>query len=217
MTAESPFDALAAKYDAWFDGKGRLAFEIELAALRPLLPGLPRPWLEVGVGTGRFAQALGIPVGVDPSRELLKLAQERGIEAIQASGENLPFGDESFGTVFLLTTWEFLAEPAGVLAGIRRVLRPGGIFVNAYLDRGGKWGASYVEKGRAGHPLFSYARFGTFDEVREATEAAGFVIDEVTSTLFQGPGETTILEAPRPGYQPGASFVVVKASKPGKT
>ena len=42
-----PFDSLAAKYDSWYDGKGRVAFEIELAALRPLLAELPKPWLEV--------------------------------------------------------------------------------------------------------------------------------------------------------------------------
>jgi len=216
VTPTSPFDARAAKYDAWYDAKGRLAFEIELAALRPLLCGLPQPWLEVGVGSGRFAQALGIPTGVDPSAELLNLARQRGIEAIQASGENLPFGDESSGTVFLLTTWEFLAEPARVLEEIRRVLKPGGMLVNAYLDREGKWGASYVAKGRAGHPLFSHARFATFSEVRRATEAAGFVIDEVTSTLFQGPDETTEIEKPKTGYQPGASFVAVRARKAEK-
>lgn len=216
MTKASPFDALAASYDAWYDGKGRLAFAIELAALRPLLPELPRPWLEVGVGTGRFAQALGIGVGVDPSPELLKLARQRGISAIQASGEALPFADAAFGTVFLLTTWEFLAEPERVLAEIRRVLRPEGRLVNACLDRDGKWGASYVEKGRAGHPLFSHARFDTFAEVKRISEAAGFVVTGVVSTLFQGPGETTVMEEPKAGFQRGASFVVIVAQRSDK-
>lgn len=207
----SPFDAFAQKYDSWYDTKGRVAFETELAALRPLLAFCPRPWLEVGVGTGRFAQALGIPLGVDPSAELLKLAKQRGIEAIQASGEELPFADGKFGTVFLLTTWEFLAEPLKVLAEIRRVLVPAGLLVNAYLDRDGKWGAGYVAKASAGHPLFSHARFYTFEEVRQLTESAGFVVERVVSTLFQGPGETVAVEEPKRGYQPGASFVVVVA------
>jgi len=36
----SPFDALAEKYDSWYDGKGRLAFEVELEAPRPgFVPG----------------------------------------------------------------------------------------------------------------------------------------------------------------------------------
>lgn len=213
---QTPFDALAQKYDSWYDTKGRVAFEVEVAALRPLLSGLPKPWLEVGVGTGRFAQALNIPVGIDPAGELLKLARRRGVQAIQASGENLPFPAVTFGSVFLLTTWEFLREPAAVLAEIYRVLKPGGMLVNAYLDREGKWAASYIEKGRAGHPLFSHARFYGYEEVRQLTESAGFLIEQVASTLFQGPGETVQIEEPISGYQPGASFVVVLARRPGQ-
>lgn len=208
---DSLFDSLAAQYDAWYDGKGKNAFATELAALRPLMPRLPKPWLEVGVGTGRFAQALGIPLGIDPSVELLALARSRGIETIYGEGEELPFKAASFGTVFLLTTWEFLADPAKVLSQARLVLKPGGKLVNAYLDRDGKWGASYVVKSKAGHELFSHARFGSYDDVKRLTEQAGFDVLETVSTLFQGPGETAVVETPRPGFVPGASFVVLVA------
>lgn len=209
----NPFDSLADKYDSWYDSKGRLAFQIELAALRPLLPGLPKPWLEVGVGTGRFAQALGIPLGIDPSESLLALARQRGIDVLWGEGEELVFRAASFGAVFLLTTWEFLADPPKVLRECHRVLKPDGMLVNACLDRDGKWGASYVEKGRAGHPLFSRAHFDTYEEVKRLTEQAGFEVIRTVSTLFQGPGETVELEAPKPGYVKGASFVVILARK----
>jgi SAM-dependent methyltransferase len=209
----SPFDSLADKYDSWYDTKGRLAFECELAALRPLLPELPGPWLEVGVGTGRFAQALGIPLGIDPSESLLVKARQRGIEVLWGEGEELVFRAGSFGTVFLLTTWEFLADPLKVLRECHRVLKPDGMFVNAYLDRDGKWGASYVEKGRAGHPLFRHAHFDTYDEVKRRSEQAGFEIIRTVSTLFQGPRETVEVEEPRSGYVKGAGFVVIVARK----
>lgn len=208
----SPFEALAAKYDAWYDGKGRLAFEIELAALRPLLAELPKPWLEVGVGTGRFAQALGIPLGIDPSPALLTMARQRGIEVLYGEGEELVFRAASFGTVFLLTTWEFLSDPLKVLRECRRVLRPEGRLVNAYLDRDGKWGASYRERGRQGHPLFSHARFDSYEEVKRLTEQAGFEVMKTVSALFQGPRETSFREESRPGFVRGASLVVVVAS-----
>lgn len=211
---DAPFDAIAAQYDAWYDGKGKVAFASELAALRPLMPRLPRPWLEVGVGTGRFAQALGIPLGIDPSVELLALARARGIETIFGEGEELPFKAASFGTVFLLTTWEFLADPAKVLEQAHLVLKPGGRLVNAYLDREGKWGASYVAKAEAGHPLFSHAHFDDYETVRRLTEAAGFVIEETVSTLLSGPGETAAVEEPRAGYTKGASFIAIVARKP---
>jgi len=211
MGSSSPFDSLADKYDSWYDGKGRLAFEIELAALRPLLAELPKPWLEVGVGTGRFAQALGIPLGIDPSPALLAKARQRRIEVLYGEGEELVFRAGSFGTVFLLTTWEFLSDPSKVLRECRRVLRAGGRLVNAYLDRDGKWGASYAERGRQGHPLFSHARFDVYEDVKRLTEQAGFEVSSTVSTLFQGPGETSVMEEPRSDFVRGASFVVLVA------
>ena len=54
-TSFSFFDDLASEYDAWFDKEGSLIFFIELQAFRALLQSLPKPWLEVGVGSGRFA------------------------------------------------------------------------------------------------------------------------------------------------------------------
>jgi len=206
-----PFEALADKYDSWYDGKGRIPFETELAALRPLLAELPRPWLEVGVGTGRFAQALGIPQGVDPSAALLERARARGIEVLYGEGEELVFRAGSFGTVFLLTTWEFLSDPPKVLRECRRVLETDGRLVNGYLDRDGKWGASYAERGRLGHPLFSHAHFDRYEDVERLTREAGFEVTRTVSTLFQGPGEAVAVEEARPGFVRGASFVVLVA------
>jgi SAM-dependent methyltransferase len=211
MPGASPFDALAAKYDGWYDGKGRVAFETELGALRPLLTDCPRPWLEVGVGTGRFARALGITHGIDPSVELLALARGRGIDVLWGEGEELVFRAASFGTIFLLTTWEFLGDPARVLGECRRVLAPSGRLVNGYLDRDGKWGASYAARGAAGDELFRHAHFDDFATVKRTTEQAGFRIVRVVSTLAHGPGETAAVEPPQDGYVPGASFIVIVA------
>lgn len=207
----SPFDALADKYDSWYDNKGRMAFEVELAALRPLLAELPSPWLEVGVGTGRFAQALGIPQGVDPAPALLEKARARGIDVRYGEGEELVFRAGSFGTVFLLTTWAFLGDPPKVLRECRRVLAADGRLVNAYLDRDGKWGRSYAERGRQGDALFSRAHFDRYEDVKRLTEQAGFEVVKTVSALFQGPGATVVSEGARPGFQRGASFVVLVA------
>lgn len=86
MKNSSPFDLLAEEYDSWFDKDGRLIFETELLALKKVLQFLPKPWLEIGVGSGRFAQALGIEVGIDPSKRLLEIAKRRGVEVYQARG-----------------------------------------------------------------------------------------------------------------------------------
>ena len=75
----SPFDELASEYDAWFEEEGKLIFAIEVRAFQEILPYLPKPWLEIGVGSGRFAQALGIETGIDPSFRLSKWQEGEGL------------------------------------------------------------------------------------------------------------------------------------------
>ena len=57
------FHRLAERYDRWFEVH-RPLFLSELRLVRALFPG-SGPGLEVGVGTGRFAEALGIGLGLD--------------------------------------------------------------------------------------------------------------------------------------------------------
>jgi hypothetical protein len=61
-----PFDTYAARYDCWFE-RHEPVYYSELLAVRALLPwnGLG---LELEVGSGRFAEPLGVQVGLDPSR-----------------------------------------------------------------------------------------------------------------------------------------------------
>lgn len=62
------FDTLAETYDGWYDTPdGRVVFEAERNGFLSLCSGPFTSWLEVGVGTARFAHALGISTGVDPS------------------------------------------------------------------------------------------------------------------------------------------------------
>ncbi len=122
----SPFDSLATAYDAWFEEEGKLIFAIEVKALKEVLTLLPKPWLEVGVGSGRFAQALGIENGIDPSVKLLEMAKRRGITVSRARGEEQFFNKETFGTVFLIVTLCFVDSPIVVLREAHRILKPEG-------------------------------------------------------------------------------------------
>lgn len=83
------FDALAGTYDDWYDmPEGRAIFGAERDCLLSLCRGPFSSWLEVGVGSGRFAHALGITTGVDPSPKMLGIAAGRGINACVVSGQN---------------------------------------------------------------------------------------------------------------------------------
>jgi SAM-dependent methyltransferase len=91
------------------------------------------PMLDVGAGDGHFASLLfpgGVDVGIDPSREALKEASERGVyRNLQvASACELPFGDEAFASVISNCVLEHIPDLDSALAEIARVLKPGGMF-----------------------------------------------------------------------------------------
>ncbi len=209
----SPFDDLAPEYDAWFDREGSLIFFIEAQAFRPLLPSLPRPWLEIGVGSGRFAQALGIETGVDPSIKLAEMARRRGLNAFLGRGEEELFDEESFGTVFLIVTLCFLDSPLGVLKEASRILMPGGKIVLGLVLKESPWGRFYQAKKAEGHRFYRYATLYRFDEVVKLLVQAGFVTEKTVSTLFQRPDEVQHVEEPKEGYFPDAGFTIILAGK----
>lgn len=209
------FDAYADRYDAWYDSQtGKILFTTELACLRPLLELFPRPYLEVGVGTGRFAEALGIEYGLDPSSRALEKARRRGVKVTLGSGETLPFPDTHFGGVLLAFTLCFVSQPVKVIQEIWRVLLPGGGLVLGLLLKETPWADFYARRGAEGHPLYSLAHFYSEEEIEALLQQSGFHIVAYRSTLFQSPGlEVYEEEQPVDSYVPGAGFVGIAAVK----
>jgi SAM-dependent methyltransferase len=162
--------------------------------------------LEVGVGTGRFAAALGIREGVDPADSALAMARQRGIDTRQGVAERLPYDDATFDGILLVVAICFLRDPASALREFRRVLRPQGRLVIGMIPREGAWGLYYAEQGRRGHPFYSTARFFSPQEVSSLAEREGFVFDRACSSLFSAPEEPPIPDR-RSGIVAEAGFV----------
>ena len=209
----SPFDSLATAYDAWFEEEGKLIFAIEVKALKEVLTLLPKPWLEVGVGSGRFAQALGIETGIDPSVKLLEMAKRRGITVSRARGEEQFFNKEGLGTVFLIVTLCFADSPIAVLREAHRILKLGGRIVLGMVLRESPWGKSYQIKKLEGHRFYKHATFYSYREVERLLMDSGFNIEKVVSTLFQKPGEVKEMEIPQKDFFIDAGFTVIVAGK----
>lgn len=205
------FDSVAQEYDAWFENQGRLVFATEVRAFQEILPLLPRPWLEVGIGSGRFAQALGIDTGIDPSAKLLSMAKDRGIKVYQFRGEESFFKEDTFGTVFLIVTLCFVESPLAVLSEAHRILRDDGKVVLGLVLRNSPWGKFYLKKKKQGHRFYKYATFYSYNEVSKLLEQAGFTTVQVISTLFQRPNKLREVEVPRIGYFVEAGFHVLVA------
>ncbi len=210
----NPFNELASEYDAWFDAEGKLIFDIEVQAFQEVLPSLPEPWLEIGVGSGRFARALGINTGVEPSIKLVDLSRKRGITTYWGRGEQRLFEENSFGTVFLITTLCFLRSPLRVLKEAYRILQPGGKIVLGVVLKDSPWGKYYQQKKIEEHPFYKEANFYHCNEVTRLTIQARFTGERIISSLFQQPGEVTHMEYPKEGLYLDAGFVIIVAEKP---
>ncbi len=211
LPTEDLFERFASDYDGWFESlQGRPLFESELRCIQHLLADEPGTWLEVGVGTGRFAQALGVEVGVDPAVRALDLAAARGVNVASARGEALPFADGQFGGVLCIVTLCFAPEPLGLLKEAARVVRPDGQVILGLVLADSPWGRHYVRLGENGHRFYSRARLYTLEEVRGLVAEAGLTFGRTACTLFQPPEATDFtVEEPREGLDTEAGFVAI--------
>ncbi len=209
------FDLHANEYDAWYDTEvGKVIFAMEVDCLKPLLHRYSRPYLEVGVGSGRFAQALEIKYGVEPAPSLANMAKARGVKVTEATGEELPFPDKMFGGILMAFTLCFLDNPQKALQEAWRVLQPEGGVVLGLILRNSPWGEYYASKGREGHPIYSKANFFSKDEVEDLLRRSGFEVLGYRSTLFQPPGRSRYQhEFAVSDYSRSAGFVAIVSSK----
>ena len=93
--------------------------------------------LEIGIGTGLNlpyydAGKIDKVIGLDPSEESWELAAERAagldfeVEFIGLPGEQIPLDDNSVDTVLVTFALCTIPDPVAALAGMSRVMRPGG-------------------------------------------------------------------------------------------
>ncbi len=149
------FDLFTDKYDAWYDSdEGRFLYESELTCIRPVVECSPKPILEIGVGTGRFAMHFPDVIGIDPSLNALKMAEKRGVKTVRGDGEHLPFHDKTFGCIFIVVTLCFVKDPIAVLREAARVLKNDGNIIIGLVRRDSPPGNLYEKKGKENYHVF---------------------------------------------------------------
>ena len=209
MPITIPFETHHRRYDDWFEHHAA-AYHSELLAVRALLP-----WhgmgLSIGVGTGRFAAPLGVQVGIDPAREVLDYAADRGISSVQAIAEALPFSNSSFDYTLNVTTICFVDDATAMLEEAYRVLKPGGELVIGFIDRTSDLGQHYLAH-QAENVFYRNATFYSVNEVEQLLRDTGFTEPVWVQTLSKTLDETREIEPLCAGYGQGA-FVVVKAKR----
>lgn len=211
MVQTEIFNKHVEQYEKWY-GDYPEVYQSELAAIKEQLQKLPENirGIEVGIGTGRFAQPLGIKEGIEPSEAMAEKAIKRGLEIIKGVAEKLPYGDLQFDFVLFVTICH-LNNIKDALAEAHRVLKPKGSILIGFLDKERSIAKQYIEK-RHRSTFFANANFFTVDHLKTLLKEKGFKDLEFNQTLF---GELDVIkkvQMPKPGFGEG-SFVVVKAIK----
>jgi len=203
------FDNYAEEYDTWFDSNFWV-YQSELLAVKKLLPQNGKG-VEIGVGTGRFSVPFGITFGVEPSKAMAEIARSRGITVFDSKAEHMPFEDNAFDFVLIVTTICFLEDPLQALKEIRRILRPVGKIIIGMLDKDSPSGKLYETK-KNDSKFYRSARFYTVKQVLKWLKVSGYTHVKTLQTIFHNPEAIAAVEPIREGYGEGL-FVVVSADK----
>jgi hypothetical protein len=121
MITTIPFEQHRVQYVQEFE-KHKAVFESEVKAINTFLPAIKYNGIEIGLGIGKFPEALGIRKGVEPLYALRTIALKKGIEVIDA----IAFIDvqRAFTEVYC-------------------VLRKGGSIIIGFIDKNSLIGKAY--------------------------------------------------------------------------
>jgi len=201
------FNKYYKEYEEWFE-RNKNIYLSELKLLRSFIPeGLNG--IEIGVGGGRFAEPLGIKIGVEPSNEMAKIAISRGINVINAIAENLPLNDNSFDFVLIVTTICFVDNPEKAMEEAYRIIKPGGFILVGFVPLDSQVGQMYNAK-KDKSKFYKKAHFYTKNEVESLMKNTGFLNLTMRQTLFEYTND--YIQDYRDGNDKGG-FVVAKGEK----
>ncbi len=201
------FEHYSDEYENWFRVNDNL-FQSELLALKQVIPAAKKG-LEIGVGSGIFAEKLNIKFGVDPSEKMLSYARKRNIAVKKGVAENLPYAASSFDFVVFITSLCFIDDPEKAMQEAKRVIIETGEIIIAFLDRQSPLGQA-LDAGKQDNKFYKNAHFYSAPEVMALLGNQGFKITEIIQTLTKT--DTIDIEQPITGHGKGG-FVIIKGRK----
>jgi ubiquinone/menaquinone biosynthesis C-methylase UbiE len=209
MPKTEPFEKYTDRYENWFE-RNKYVYQSEINAIRQILPDFKKG-VEIGVGSGRFAEPLGIKFGIEPSSKMRKIARDRGIKVVDGTAENLAFKDCSFDLALMATTLCFLDDERKAFMETYRILKYGGYFINGFVDKNSRVGRIY-QRNKQKSVFYRTAVFFNTEEVVKLLKKTGFRKFKFRQTVFNELDKIKQTESVKEGYGDG-SFVVIRAQK----
>ncbi len=198
------YDRHCFEYEKWIKSHPHI-HQSEVIVFQKVVP--PGVGLEIGVGTGRLAAALSIRFGLDPSRNMLKLAQQKNILVVQGFGENLPFKKESFNFVLIVYTIELADDALRFFKDAIRTLKKRGLLILGIANRESAWGRFYEQETTKG-----FWHWYSIEEILHYFKRIRLEFQEAFHTHFHAPPDIKEIEVPKKGFGNGG-LVVFKAVK----
>lgn len=209
MAKTKPFDKFSDEYDNWFV-ENKYVFQSELEAIKKVIPK-GKDGIEIGIGSGIFAEPLGIKEGIEPSKAMREKAKRRNLTVVNAVAENLPYRDKSKDFVLMVTTICFVDDINKSFQEVNRILKEDGLFIIGFVDKYSPIGQVYLEH-RNESLFYKEATFYNTEKLFEILEITGFIIENTFQTVFGLIDEIDEVQEVLPGFGEG-SFVVIKAKK----
>ncbi|HSL88383.1 MAG TPA: class I SAM-dependent methyltransferase [Ignavibacteriaceae bacterium] len=204
---DNPFDIFIDEYENWFK-ENELVFQSELLALKQVIP-VGKEGVEIGIGSGIFAEKLNIKFGIDPSEKMLNYATQRNLTVKKGFAENLPYPDKSFDFVTFITSICFVDNPEKALKEAHRIIKDKGNLIIAFIDKESSLGKS-LELEKEDSKFYRHAKFYSVSELTSMIINNHFEITEIIQTLTEM--KLKFPENPMKGHGKG-SFVVIKGRK----
>jgi trans-aconitate methyltransferase len=118
---------------ATYAANARFVAELGGALLDVLSPQSGEVILDLGCGDGALTERIAASgakvIGVDASPDMVRAACARGLDARVMDCQALDLGGLACDAVFSNAALHWMPDAAGVIAGVARVLKPGGRFV----------------------------------------------------------------------------------------
>ncbi|MCP4936209.1 MAG: class I SAM-dependent methyltransferase [bacterium] len=149
--------------------------------------------LDIGCGDGLFANSLAKKganvIGIDRNALMIKAAGVRNGPAsfLVAEGYALPFEDEMFDAVTLVTVLCLSDCPDAILREIHRVLKPGGRLVIGELGKWSIWALYRRLKGVFGNKLWRNAHFHSKADLYDLLKGTGLRIRRFEGAVYYPP------------------------------